>query len=500
MPSWFSSSEASSKTDKTTKDANLPGPPLTIRNLTARAFDIKLIERYQAPSSLEDRGDRLLGNLTSNVSHTSGDSTHDQAPSASHLKDGALSFARHEESIHIKEFSIKSTKIKTSERSPEEVLRVTLECDGQRYRIDTPSLKNGSQELVSLAHNPKLKLTGVFLIEHAFLVIYDSSDLHCWMNHLKDATPLSALSMPGTHNSPTYHRALPSVRCQAVSPWEQLKNGVRFFDIRLQPESPESAQLHLVHGAFPVSLTGPKYFRDLVDDAVRFLSENPSETLMMSIKREGTGNVTDQQLGRILFEHYTRGNNAKHWYIDPRIPTVGQVRGKVVLLRRFAIGPVMQHEHGGRGWGLDAECWADNTSNDTHGCVCVQDFYEVLETENIDKKIKFAEDHLHRASECICQLPGITTDKTHPVPPQPFYLNFLSASNFWKVGCWPEKIAKKLNPAIVDNLCRTHAKDTQGDGGTGIVVLDWVGAEGDWNIVRIIVGLNSKLIVREMSL
>ncbi|KAI9670678.1 MAG: hypothetical protein M1831_005898 [Alyxoria varia] len=478
----------------------MPGLPLTIRNLTARNIDVKLIERYQAPSSLEEKGEKFLGNLASNVTHFGRGSAEDPAPSAPHLKEGALSFARHEENIHIEKFSIKHTDIKASERSSEEVLRVTIECDGQRYRIDTPSRKNESQELVPLAHNPKLKLTGVFLPEHTFLAIYDSSDLHCWMKHLKDATPLSALSMPGTHNSPTHHRALPSVRCQAVSPREQLQNGVRLFDIRVQPDSPESAQLHLVHGVFPISLTGPKYFRDLLDDVLKFLSENPSETLVMSIKREGTGNVTDQQLGRILFDHYTRGNNAKHWYIDPHIPTLGQVRGKIVLLRRFAIGPVMQREHGERGWALDAECWADNTPCDTHGCVCVQDFYEVLETENIDKKIKFAEEHLHRASECICHLPGITTDKTHPVPPEPFYLNFLSASNFWKVGCWPEKIAKKLNPAIIDNLCRTHAKDTHGDGGTGIVVLDWVGAEGDWDIVRIIVGLNSKLIVREMSL
>ena len=57
------------------------------------------------------------------------------------------------------------------------------------------------------------------------------------MSKLKDETPLSALSIPGTHNSPTHHTALPSVRCQAVGVKEQLNNGVRFLDLRVQPEN-----------------------------------------------------------------------------------------------------------------------------------------------------------------------------------------------------------------------------------------------------------------------
>jgi len=87
----------------------------------------------------------------------------------------------------------------------------------------------------------------------------------------------------------------------------------------------------------------------------------------------------------------------------------------------------------------------------------------------------------------------------NPVPPGPFYLNFLSASNFWKVGCWPEKIAKKLNPAIVEFLCEKHGEGVQGDLGTGIVVCDWVGEDGDWDLVRCIVGMNARLMMREMG-
>lgn len=133
--------------------------------------------------------------------------------------------------------------------------------------------------------------------------------------------------------------------------------------------------------------------------------------------------------------------------------------------------------------------------------MCVQDFYEVLETVNIDKKITYVEEQMERAAACVCHLPGITTDAEHPVPPQPFYLNFLSASNFWKVGCWPERVAQKCNPAAVEWLCvRHHPDGMEGDGGTGIVVCDWVGLDGDWDLVRCIVGWNSRLMAREMSL
>jgi 1-phosphatidylinositol phosphodiesterase len=78
----------------------------------------------------------------------------------------------------------------------------------------------------------------------------------------------------------------------------------------------------------------------------------------------------------------------------------------------------------------------------------------------------------------------------------PFYINFLSASNFWKTNTWPEKIAAKVNPATVDYICR-RPTDGDGDCSTGILVTDWVGLDGDWDLVRCIVGMNAKLRLRE---
>ncbi|KAF2161795.1 hypothetical protein M409DRAFT_27853 [Zasmidium cellare ATCC 36951] len=491
--------------------------PITVRNLTAQPLTIKVVERYEAPN-LQDlpEGERrrssltsftksfanMTTNLVSNV--TGGDS---RAPTNLQLSEKAESFTRQDVDVRMEPFSTHKTDIKTTERKPDEILRLTLHGDGPgKWRIDTPT-PAAAQKLTPLVADPAHEYTGVYNPSNSFLAIVESTDQHNWMKEFGDDTPLSALSIPGTHNSPTYHKALPSVRCQAVSPVEQLRNGVRFFDIRVQPGNPQDPKddnLNLVHGVFPISLTGPKKFRGLLNEVLDFLKENPSETLIMSLKREGPGDATDQQLSLILKDLYTDDSK---WYTEPRVPKLGEVRGKVVLLRRFAIADRLKQEWGGRGWCLNAENWAYNTPDCTYGDVRVQDFCEVLETENIDKKIQLCCDHFERAGQVVCPIPGVTTDSVNPVPAGPLYINFLSASNFWKVGCWPDKIAAKLNPAVAAFLREKHdvgdkgvdapGEVVEGDGGVGIVVTDWVGKDGDWDLIRTIVAMNSRLLLRQ---
>lgn len=487
--------------------------PITLRNLTAQPLTLKLVERYQAPNPKDfpPNGGFSVSNLTSNFTTLLSNNTENQRPSHAQLGDKAQSFAKQDVDVRLEPFTTRKTDIGLTERGENEILRLTFQGDGGgRWRIDAPLPSPASQELVPLGPDPKHDYTAIYIPESSFLALYESTNLQAWMGYLKDETPLSALSIPGTHNSPTHHKALPSVRCQAVSPVEQLRHGVRFFDIRVQPgkpEDPEDETLLLVHGAFPISLTGPKKFRHLLDEILKFLSENPSETVLLSLKREGTGNATDAQLSSILKKHYT---NLQHWYTEPRIPNLGEVRGRIVLMRRFALADHLKGEWQGRGWCLNAENWAYNTPNCNYGDVCVQDFCEVLETENIDKKIQFCCDHFERAAGITCPVPGVTTDVKNPVPPPPFYLNFLSASNFWKVGCWPEKIAAKLNPAVTKFLCEKHdigdrgvdgpGQKFDGDGGVGIVVCDWVGKDGDWDLVRCIVGMNARILMREKGI
>ncbi|KAH8598820.1 phosphatidylinositol phospholipase-like protein C [Bisporella sp. PMI_857] len=461
--------------------------PLTIRNLTSSLIELKLLERFENAQS------NNAGNFTLITKPFSGLLSNATTLSSSQLATKSETFTNTELSVPIGPFETKITDIRLGAR---ETLRLTFEVESQRYRVDIPTPSSRSTVLTPLSPNPQHEFTAVYLPTSSHLSIYSSANLESWMSKLRSETPLSALSIPGTHNSPTCYKALPSVRCQAVSVKRQLENGVRFLDIRVQPQNPSDAskeELILVHSAFPISLTGNKYLRDLIKVIFAFLDNNPTETVIISLKREGVGKSTDQQLSKILHDHYATDPN--RWFTENRVPTLGEARSKIVIIRRFAIDDSLKGENNGTGWCIDAESWPDNCEDGlcSSGEIRVQDFYEVGEHENIEKKIGYATGHLDRAAKCVCVLHGKETITTPEAGKRCFYINFLSASNFWRANCWPDRIAHKVNPKIVDHLCRSHARDPEGDGGTGIVVCDWVGIDGDWDLIRCIVGHNAKL-------
>ena len=134
------------------------------------------------------------------------------------------------------------------------------------------------------------------------------------------------------------------------------------------------------------------------------------------------------------------------------------------------------------GNGFDAE-----TLTPDFGILSVQDYCEVLSPPQIDTKIEHARAHL----AACCQR------RHHPRSGDDrLWLSFLSASNIWHPGCWPDRIARILNPNVVQYLCCEHGLDETADGSAGVVVCDWVGEGGDWDLVRCIVGMNARLATR----
>jgi 1-phosphatidylinositol phosphodiesterase len=480
-------------------------PPITIRNITYHQLELKVVERFDSAGVGSGGGfSKITRGLSGLVS------SNNTTPSVTQLVQKAESFTAEDVSVPIPSFCSQTTNITVT---AEGIIRLTFEAEGQRYRIDTPTASQRSTILTPLSPDPQHEFTGIYLRDSSFLAIYSSAKLDSWMSKLPSHLPISALSIPGTHNSPTYHKALPSVRCQAVGVKFQLENGVRFLDIRVQPESHDDVSkdgLVLVHSAFPVALTGSRYFRDLVATVFAFLDANPTETVIVSVKREGIGKATDQHLSKVLHEHYA--NDDRRWFTENRIPTLGEVRSKIVLLRRFGIDSSLQEKNNGQGWAMDGESWPDNCADGlcTSGEIRVQDFYEVAYHQNIGKKIEYCSDHLVRASKATFQVPEDEEAAKGETAKRPIFMNFLSASNFWRANCWPDKVAAKVNPQMLDYLCRKHHNDVQptedvqkeaqenviGDGSTGVVVCDWVGHNGDWDLVRCIVGMNARLELR----
>ena len=478
--------------------------PLVIRNATSAALTLSQVERFESPPIAVSR---------SYISYFYSQPT---SPTAAELSANAESFHSQDVSVAIAPFETVKTSILPPAPSSENAgtIRLTFSTpSGQRYRLSLPAPLSRSTVLQPLIQSPLHEFSAFYHLETSHLALFSSANLSSWMKSLNDETPLAALSIPGTHNSPTHHHAMPSVRCQAVPVKEQLHNGVRFLDVRVQPEHhheadsgddklaqqiPTKPDLHLVHAAFGVAIFGPKYFKDLIDDVLEFLNANPSEVILISVKREGTGNATDELLSRIMHEHYA--SPGSKWFTEPRLPTLKEVRGRVVLLRRFRLDEGLHKEVGDAGWGIDCTEWADNTpcALNSTGQLCIQDFYQVMETENIDEKITYAEKQLANAAKEVHSLDGaIYPQEKAP----PLYIKFVSASSGWDRNCWPEKIAAKLNPSIVNYLCSKHAVPSEGqavgDGSTGVVICDWVGNNGDWDLVKCIVGMNAKLEVKQ---
>lgn len=527
--------------------------PLIIRNLSATSFSIRRIECFEDPKSAQSKPNEYsLGTAKATSA----------APSASELSEHVHSFRCEDSNIEFASFESCTLRIVEAEReqpvghSNGMTMRITLEdAAGFRYRIDTnPShTQKSSKILTPLSTNPSVNYKALFhpSTPTGHLTIYQSNlfDYEHWMKPLPDTLALSAISIPGTHNSHTHYRALPSVRCQTTDIKTQLENGIRFLDIRLQPThatDPIKKDLYLVHGSFPISLTGPKLFSPVLETIYTFLATHPSEIILLSLKREGIGNATDIHFAHILQKHYIAPDPSK-WYTRPEIPSLGTARGKIVLVRRFKIPTELAP------LGLDASSWPHSTPHalfpEDNAVFCIQDFHDVLDPKLIPDKVRYVNEHIGRAAACVHSHTPISLslhdtleegqglheeagkrgvgsgggcERIHPI-----HLNFLSASNFWKRACWPEKIAGTINRGMEEWLCVGHhlreglvepgepervdvstgnggddpkghviRKAGTGDGGTGVVIMDFVGEGGDWELVRLVVGMNMGVLMK----
>lgn len=458
---------------------------VTIRNVTIHALELVSVERFESKKAKASGGGDLVSNVTSVFSGLLSSGGDDEIlPGESRHKDNV--------NVRVDPFKTKQTEIRTADPG-REVIRLVFKTEGHKYEVDIPSPNKKSSTMKKL-DGGKHELTAVYVATGAFIAVYSSAKLGSWMKELHNDLPLPVLSIPGTHNSPTCYKALPSVRCQAVGVGDQLRNGIRFLDIRVSAD-PDNDTLTLVHGVFPISLTGSKYFGDMCTEIYEFLEKNPSETVIMSLKREGTGKGTDHQVSKYLKSGYV-DKKRDRWWTEPKVPTLGQARGRIVIMRRYGLDPELKKQcWDGRGYGIDAQHWPDNCEDGKIGShIRVQDFYEVTESENVEKKIDFSRGQLERAAEQMFEIGN--KDAKHP----PLFVNFLSASNFFSASCWPEKIAAKVNPAIVEYLCIRHGEEGKGpnrlrigSAGTGVVVTDWVGDNDDWDLIRCIVGMNARL-------
>lgn len=177
----------------------------------------------------------------------------------------------------------------------------------------------------------------------------------CWMKYVDNNKFLDELSIPGTHDSGTCsvdndtEPQSSQAKCQQDYIPTQLLEGVRYFDIRLgKGENPG-----IDHGACYLLKKDGNFMHlsDVIGYFNTFLSENPTEALIMLVSR-GNNEATDESLTTAFAK--VLDDNPKLFYTSSRVPTLNEVRGKIVLLRRFGLAG---DSVSGHTWGLDLTEW-----------------------------------------------------------------------------------------------------------------------------------------------
>ena len=264
----------------------------------------------------------------------------------------------------------------------------------------------------------------------------DSFDNKKWMAQLPDTVLVSELSIPGTHDScALYEPIAPCAKCQTYTLKDQLDMGVRFIDIR---GVAIGNAIKIVHGPIyqAQSLDG------VYNTVCRFLDENPSETVIMSVKE-------DVRLSRTGFSSAVLRllkRAPDRWYLEDELPTLGDARGKIILFNRF--NETMEV-------GIRTAEWIKNTSftieKDTH-TLHIQDYFKI---ESVDDEWTQAKALLEECLRCDKQMRG-----------QHLYIHYLSGY----LGTIPDPVtvAEGMNARFMDYLSETK------NGCYGIVLFDFV--------------------------
>ena len=268
----------------------------------------------------------------------------------------------------------------------------------------------------------------------------DTSESADWMGLVDGTLLLSELNLPGSHDAATEHVELAFFsRCQDSGIAEQLEEGYRYLDIRLAVDYTDGEEsLKLMHGFCTCRTgnwpwSGVLYLENVLEDCYSFLEEHPTETIVFCIKHE-YGDESLEDFQRIL-NNYVQAN-ADAWYLENRIPTLEEARGKLVLVRRYADALELGDEGG------LAIRWVDQNETEP-----VEIPYTIKESENITIAVQ---DRYCYGTEDKWDAFCLTAEEAYEaIDGDGVVLNFLSTKGTFSYGHAYWK-ASKLNPRIFE--------------------------------------------------
>lgn len=286
----------------------------------------------------------------------------------------------------------------------------------------------------------------------------DAADVRAvnWMENIPDETKLSSMSIPGTHDSCTQNVDMRYIfQCQDASIATQLKYGYRYLDMRLVLEKRSGQEtLVLKHNIARCKVSDSPCSRtltlaDVLKDVYAFLDEHPSETVIMCMKAENSKDDV-AAVQKALYEMIDQAS--ERWYLKNEIPTLGAVRGRIVLATRFDDKLQVGSDRCGLyfGWADqgDRTVLTDPTAESVingRETLCVQDRY------NYD-----VGDKITAIRTCLDS--SRAADDT-------FFLNFTSTSGSGAVG-HPKEYAKDINLDL-------YAYEWEAGKAYGVIIVDF---------------------------
>lgn len=259
---------------------------------------------------------------------------------------------------------------------------------------------------------------------------YDTTDTpesynRDWMSRIDDGISLSVISIPGTHNSLALHGGA-LCQCNSWCLTAQLDAGIRWLDVRCRHYQ-DGLPIH--HGVIYQNYNLDEVFRD----CVAFLQNNPTETIIMRIRRELDQSEEDstKTMDEKVIERIEKYGGERRFWTARVMPTLGEARGKVVILYDYNGATV-----GINYWTLDiADMWDVNTI-----CWCA-----------INTKWDNVRSHL---------------DEANDIHNTRMFLTYSSGAG---ACAHPHSVAWKINPKLYDYI-------TDGKEKWGIVAMDFPGA------------------------
>ncbi len=257
-----------------------------------------------------------------------------------------------------------------------------------------------------------------------------------WMKKLPDGKKINHINMPGTHDSTACFVDFSYFsKTQSLTVAEQLEIGVRYFDFRFKHVNDKFIANHSIalcrtkKGFFAPVMTADDVVRACLD----FIKSNPTETILFQLKEAESS--TGESFYSDFYNRYIKEQN-NFWYVKNEVPSLGEVRGKIVLLRVVSVDESFDDDTCGINFSsypyvptTFVNDWRESSITKIDGTeymkLLVQDSYKVEGAKKVKTVIEFID--------------GDRNGNT-------FYINYASCTRFFN----PKHNAKIINKELMN--------------------------------------------------